>query len=280
VIAAFAFSVLLGGVSFSAKALAPKLERISIAKGFKRMFGVKALVELSKSIAKVVLIVIVAIAWLFYIADDVLRISDMPIGQALLKACWLAAMSLLVVSSALIVGAVIDVPWQLFDYAKKLKMTRQEVRDEMKETDGKPEVRQRIRQLQHEVATRRMMEAVPYADVIITNPTHFAVALSYKEGRMIAPEVVAKGQDLVAARIREIAAEHKVALFSAPPLARALFHSTKVGQKIPAGLYTAVAQVLAYVFQLRDGGVQARSLKPPVPVVDESLYTRRGRTRR
>ncbi len=279
IIAAFAFSVLLGGVSFSGKALAPKLERISIAKGFKRMFGLKALVELSKSLAKVALIVVVAVLWLLHISDEVLRISDMPIGKALLKACWLSAMSLLVVSSALIVGAVIDVPWQLFEYSKKLKMTRQEVRDEMKETDGKPEVRQRIRQLQQEVATRRMMDAVPYADVIITNPTHFAVALSYKEGKMVAPEVVAKGQDLVAARIREIAAEHNVALFSAPPLARSLFHSTKIGHKIPAGLYTAVAQVLAYVFQLRDGGAQARSLTPPVPVVDESLYTRRGRRR-
>ena len=274
--AAFAFSVMLGGVSFSAKAMAPKLERISIPKGFKRMFGVKALVELAKSVAKVGLIVVLAIGWLAYVSDQLLGLSNMPVPAALLQACWLSAATLLVVSTALIAGAVIDVPWQLFDYAKQLRMTRQEVRDENKETEGKPEVRQRIRQLQQEVATRRMMEAVPYADVIITNPTHFAVALSYSEGKVAAPEVVAEGQDLVAARIRELAREHDVALFSAPPLARSLFHSTKIGQQIPAGLYTAVAQVLAYIYQLREGGPQAASLPPPVPEVDESLYTKRG----
>ena len=239
------------------------------------MFGAKALVELAKSIAKVALIIAIALAWLNAIAPEVLRLGDMPVPAALVKAPWLAAMTLLVVSLGLLVGTAIDVPWQLFDYAKKLRMTRQEVRDEHKETEGRPEVRQRIRQLQHEVATRRMMEAVPYADVIITNPTHFAVALSWKEGRMAAPQVVAKGQDLVAARIRELAGEHRVPLFSAPPLARSLFFSTKVGQEIPAGLYTAVAQVLAYIFQLRDLAPGAPRPAPPVPEVDEYRFTRR-----
>ena len=139
------------------------------------------------------------------------------------------------------------------------------------------EVRQRIRQAQQDAANRRMMDAVPYADVIITNPTHFAVALRYDNTRMAAPEVVAKGQDKIAARIREIAAEHDVALFSAPPLARSLFHSTKIGEAIPAGLYSAVAQVLAYIFQLRDPRVDASGLTRPDPDVDETQYTRRGR---
>ncbi len=272
--AAIAFSVMLGGVSFSAKAFAPKLERISPMQGIKRMFGPKAFVELAKSVAKVALIVVIAVAWLNYIATDVMRLSDMPIPVALVKSTWLAGSTLLVVSLGLLVGTAIDVPWQLFSYTKKLKMTRQEVRDEHKETDGRPEVRQRIRQMQQEVATRRMMDAVPYADVIITNPTHFAVALSYEEGRMAAPKVVASGQDLVAARIRELATEHRVPLFSAPPLARSLFFSTKVGTEIPAGLYTAVAQVLAYIFQLRDLAPGAPRPEPPVPEVDEYKFTK------
>ena len=262
VCAAAGFSVILGGATFSAAALKPKLERISIGKGLKRMFGTRSLVELGKSIAKVALTIIVAVLWLRHIRDDLLGLGNMPVAVALAKSGWLALASLAVVSTALIAVAAIDVPWQLFQHAKKLRMTRQEIRDEAKETDGRPEVRQRIRQLQQEVATRRMMDAVPYADVIITNPTHFAVALRYDELRMQAPEVVAKGQDRIAQRIREIAKEHRI------------------GQKIPAGLYTAVAQVLAYIYQLREGGPAARLLVAPVPDVDESLYTRSGRSAR
>ncbi|MEO1594625.1 MAG: flagellar biosynthesis protein FlhB [Pseudomonadota bacterium] len=273
--AAFGFSVMLGGATFSATAFAPKAERINPGKGLKRMFGIKAMVELAKSVAKVALIALIAVAWLTYVGPEVMRLADMPTSAGLVKATWLAAMTLLVVSTGLLVGTAIDVPWQLFDHAKKLRMTRQEVRDEQKETDGRPEVRQRIRQMQQEVATRRMMDSVPYADVIITNPTHYAVALSYQEGRMAAPKVVAKGQDLVAARIREIGDEHRVPLFSAPPLARSLFFSTKIDQEIPAGLYTAVAQVLAYIFQLRDLAPGAQRPEPPVPEVDEYRFTKR-----
>ncbi|MEO0576198.1 MAG: flagellar biosynthesis protein FlhB [Pseudomonadota bacterium] len=280
VIAAIGFSVMLGGASFSFSVIKPKFEKINPAKGLKRMFGLKALIELSKSVAKVALIVTIAVLWLRSLAPEVMRLKDMPMDVAVVKACWLAGLSLLVVSSALIVGAVIDVPWQLYEYSKKMKMTKQEVRDESKETDGRPEVRQRIRQAQQEAANRRMMDAVPYADVIITNPTHFAVALRYDNERMAAPEVVAKGQDNIAAKIREIATEHKVTMFSAPPLARSLYHSTKVGQAIPAGLYTAVAQVLAYIFQLRDPRIDKRSLVRPDPYVDEKRYTRRGQMRR
>ncbi|MEM9172490.1 MAG: flagellar biosynthesis protein FlhB [Pseudomonadota bacterium] len=278
VIAAIGFSVALGGLSFSASAMAPKLSKINPLSGLKRMFGPKALVELAKSVAKTALIVTIAVFWLRYIATDLLRLEQLDTEVALVRATQLAALTLLVVSSGLVVGALIDVPWQLYEYARKLRMTRQEVRDEHKETDGRPEVKQRVRQLQQDIATRRMMDSVPYADVIITNPTHFAVALRYDADKMAAPEVVASGKDLIAAQIRKIATEHKVALFSAPPLARALYFSTKIGQPIPAGLYTAVAQVLAYIFQLRDGIAAGRELTPPVPEVDETHYTR-GRYR-
>jgi len=154
-------------------------------------------------------------------------------------------------SCGLILIAAVDVPFQLWSSKQKLMMTKQEVRDEYKDSEGKPEVKQRIRQLQREMAERRMMQSVPDADVVITNPTHYAVALKYSEGRMRAPRVVAKGADAVAARIRELAAENKVPLLEAPPLARALFRHTELGDEIPATLYAAVAEVLAYVFQLR-----------------------------
>src|SRR5690606_20081147 len=149
--------------------------------------------------------------------------------------------SLLIVSASLVIIAAADVPFQLWNYRKKLRMTRTEVRDEFKETEGRPEVKSRIRMLQQHAATRRMMEAVPAADVVVTNPTHYAVALKYDEHRMSAPRVVAKGSRNMAARIRELAAGSGVPVFSAPPLARALFRSTEVGQEIPAALYNAVA---------------------------------------
>lgn len=269
VIAAIAGSVALGGATFSPAALAPKLERISPLKGLKRMFGMRALIELTKSLAKVALIVVIAATYLWHCLPRLAQLPTMSIEAGLAESMSWIVMAFLATSAALIVGATIDVPWQLFDYARKLKMTRQEVRDENKEVEGRPEVRQRIRQLQQEVASRRMMEAVPYADVIITNPTHFAVALKYDEGRMKAPEVVAKGQDQIAAKIRELGDSHNVTRFEAPPLARALFHSTRIGEAIPIGLYSAVAQVLAYVLQLRAG---VTDVVAPDPRIDETLY--------
>lgn len=281
VIAALGASVLLGGLSFSFKAIAPKAERLNVGKGIKRMFSARAANELLKAVAKFALVAVVSILWLSYITPDVLRLPDEPVSTAIVHAGWMALTSLLVASAALIVVAGLDVPFQLWDYAKKLRMTRQEVRDEQKETDGKPEVKQRIRQMQHDIATRRMMDAVPYADVIITNPTHFAVALRYDETRMDAPEVVAKGQDLIAARIRELGEEHGVPLFSAPPLARSLYHGARIGERIPVGLYTAVAQVLAYLYQLRHvrrhGGPAPDR---PSPDVDETRYVPEAHRRR
>ena len=169
--------------------------------------------------------------------------------------------------------AMADVPFQLWNYKKKLKMTRQQVRDEFKDTEGRPEVKSRIRTLQQQIAARRMMQEVPNADVVITNPSQFAIALKYDEVAMSAPQIVAKGQDLMAARIREIATEHNVPLFAAPPLARALYRSTKIGQQIPVGLYTAVAQVLAYILQIKDVATTGqKTAQPPLPDVDETQY--------
>jgi flagellar biosynthesis protein FlhB len=155
------------------------------------------------------------------------------------------------------------VPWQLYQYTENLKMSRDEIKEEMKQSEGAPEVRGRIRRMQREIARRRMMQDVPKADVVITNPTHFAVALRYDEKRMRAPLVVAKGADLVAARIREIATEHSVPIFEAPPLARALFAGVEIGGEIPTTLYVAVAQVLTYIYQLR--AARTSGARPPEP---------------
>jgi len=183
---------------------------------------------------------------------------------------------------ALIVIAAIDVPYQLWNYTRKLKMTRQEVKQEHKESDGDPLIKGKIRQLQRAAARRRMMSAVPTADVVVTNPTHFAVALKYSEGAMSAPTVVAKGTDAVAARIRELAAENKVPLLEAPPLARALHYNTEIGDEIPEALYTAVAEVLAYVFQLRTYNTRG-GMRPDAPdeldvpkEMDDPLYKRKA----
>jgi flagellar biosynthetic protein FlhB len=185
----------------------------------------------------------------------------------------LCGWSFLASSSALILIAAIDVPFQLWQHAKQLKMTKQEVKDEAKETDGRPEVKGRIRALQQELSQRRMMEAVPEADVVITNPTHYAVALRYDQYNMQAPVVVAKGTDLVAARIRMVADQNSVAIVSAPPLARALYASTDLNREIPAGLYVAVANVLSYVYQLNaiEAGDEIPEQPTDLPIPDEYI---------
>jgi flagellar biosynthetic protein FlhB len=164
----------------------------------------------------------------------------------------------------------VDVPWQLFQHNKQLRMTREEIREEMKQSEGSPEVKGRIRSLQRELARRRMMQEVPKADVIVTNPTHYAVALRYDEKRMRAPIVVAKGSDLVAARIREIATEHRVPIFEAPPLARALHRHVEIGGEIPASLYVAVAQVLTYIYQLKTAKRYGSTVPEP-PAIDPNV---------
>lgn len=272
-LAVFLSATSIGGWSFSLKAAAPKPERMNPIKGIKRVFSANSLNELVKAMAKFLLVGIFSVTWLWYSIDELLGLSREPIKAAIPHALHIAAVSLLVVSCGLIAIALADVPFQLWNYQKKIRMTRQEVRDEFKETEGRPEVKSRIRMLQQQVAARRMMEKVPEADVVITNPTHFAVALKYDEDKMGAPQVIAKGKGLIARRIREIAGEGGVPLFSAPPLARALYRSTKLGQEIPAGLYNAVAQVLAYVFQIdvavRNG---QKPPEPPVPDIDETEF--------
>lgn len=274
-LAAVGSTLMIGGWSFSIAAVGFKAERLSPAKGMKRIFSANALNELVKAMAKFGLIAAIAIAWLWYSADDLLALGRQPPGPAIRQALEICALSLLVVSSGLVLIALADIPFQLWNYQKKIRMTRQEIRDEFKDTEGRPEVKSRIRMLQQSVANRRMMTEVPTADVVITNPTHYAVALKYDDKTMGAPRVVAKGQDLVARRIRELALEAKVPLFSAPPLARALHRSTRLGQEIPAALYTAVAQVLAYIYQVNEA-VKAGRPRPaaPVPAVDESPAVR------
>ncbi|NNL54991.1 MAG: flagellar biosynthesis protein FlhB, partial [Woeseia sp.] len=271
--AVFASATLIGGWSFSVKAFAFKGERMSPIKGLKRIFSLNSVIELVKAIGKFALVGLIAVLWLWWSIDELLALGRQPVGAAIQTAIEICGVSLLVVSTGLIVIAMIDVPFQLHSYRKKLKMTRTEVRDEFKETEGRPEVKGRIRQLQRQAAQRRMMADIPTADVVITNPTHFAIALKYDDEGNGAPRVVAKGKGLIAAKIREIATHHRVPLFSAPPLARALYRSTELGQEIPAALYTAVAQVLAYIFQIRDAALPPHKWPTrPTPDVDESQF--------
>jgi flagellar biosynthesis protein FlhB len=251
ILAAAMAPLALGGWSFSTEALAPKFERLSPASGFKRMFSTMAVVELLKSLAKFGVVALVAVIVLSKNTGELLALGSEPTNQAILHAFALCGQAFIAMCCGLLVIAGIDVPFQLWQYSKKLKMTREEIRQEMKESEGSPEVKGRIRQIQQEMAKRRMMQEVPKADVVITNPTHFAVALRYDDKRMRAPIVVAKGVDEVAAKIREVAGEHKVPLFEAPPLARALYRHVDLNGEIPQRLYVAVAQVLTYVFQLR-----------------------------
>ncbi|MBY4675958.1 flagellar biosynthesis protein FlhB [Marinobacterium arenosum] len=250
-LAALISPIALGGWIFSGQALAPKLNRINPLSGLKRMFSVKALVELAKALAKFLLVGTFGVFSLWMIKDDLLALGSSDIRTAMGDAVELVMWVFLVMSLSLILIAAIDVPYQIYEYTKKLKMTLQEIKDEMKNTEGKPEVKGRIRQLQREIAQRNMMGAVPEADVVITNPTHYSVALKYDTSVSDAPIMVAKGADFVALKIREVAREHEVPILTAPPLARAIYYSTEIGEQIPDGLFMAVAQVLAYVYQLR-----------------------------
>ncbi|WP_173497649.1 flagellar biosynthesis protein FlhB [Shewanella sp. ISTPL2] len=276
VVVAFIGNVSLGGINFSTQAMMPKASKMSPLAGFKRMFGVQALVELTKGIAKFSVVAFSAYFLLsFYFNDIMLLSSDHLPGNVYHALDLLVWMFILLCSSILFI-VVIDVPFQLWNHNKQLKMTKQEVKDEYKDTEGKPEVKGHIRQMQRELAQRRMMAEVPNADVIVVNPEHFAVAIKYDVQRSAAPFVIAKGVDDVAFKIREIARAHNIAIVSAPPLARAIYHTTKLDQQIPEGLFTAVAQILAYVFQLRQYQ-KGRGRKPiPVPlnqpIPDELKY--------
>lgn len=259
-------SVAVGGWLFSGEALQPKFSRMDPLQGIKRMFSAHALVELLKALAKFVVILLVALAVLKADQDDLLAIANESVESAIMHSILVTGWSLLWMACGLILIAAVDVPFQLWDSKQKLMMTKQEVKDEYKDSEGKPEVKSKIRQLQRQMAERRMMQQVPEADVVITNPTHFAVALKYDPAKGNAPVMLAKGGDFLALKIREIAQEHKVTLLESPALARAVYYSTEVDQEIPAGLYLAVAQVLAYVYQLKQ--FRAGKGKRPGPLPD------------
>ena len=271
VAAAVLASVALGGFQVSSEALRFDLGKLSPLRGMQRIVSLHGLVELVKALAKFVFLGGVAALLVWTEFEHFVLLGKMEVEAALAKTADLLGWTTLVVASSAILLALVDVPFQLWDYKRQLKMTQQEVRDELKDTEGRPEVRSRIRQLQREVARRRMMEEVPKADVIVTNPTHFAVALRYDAGHMQAPVLVAKGTELVAANIRKIGQAHAVPVVEAPSLARALYFNVELGDPIPAGLYLAVAKLLAYVFQLRaarEEGGAAPGL-PDFPVPDE-----------
>lgn len=277
VAAALASPFFLGSWNFSFKALTPDLERLNPLKGLTRLVSWSGLLELVKGVAKASLIGGVAAAVLWGQRGEILALLGQSLDAGLLNAGRLVNYSYLVIVLSMLLIVAIDVPFQLWQYHDKLKMTKEEVRQESKEMEGNPEVKGRIRSLQREAARRRMMAAVPTADVIVTNPTHFAVALAYKSG-MGAPKVVAKGMGEIAQKIRSIGAEHGVPLLEAPPLARALYRHGELDQEIPAKLYAAVAEVLAYVYQLvrwrQLGGnypVPPRDIPVPADMVPEAI---------
>ena len=270
VIATLASPFLLHGWLFSTKALVPKFNRLNPLSGIKRMFSSHGLIELVKALGKAGLLGSMA-AWLIWSnLDAIFSLSLESPTLAIQHMGDIIGKIFLFVSATMIFIVVIDLPYQIWSHFNKLKMTKEELRQESKESEGDPHLKARIRSQQREVARRRMMSEIPTADVVVTNPTHYAVALKYSEGKMRAPRVVAKGADAVAARIREMAAEHNVPMLEAPPLARALFRHTELGDEIPATLYAAVAEVLAYVFQLRhfqkEGGAYPNApTELPVP---------------
>ena len=250
-LAAFFAPMALSGWSFSTQAVAFKWSKLDPIKGIKRVFSMKGLMELFKALAKFVLVMTIAVLILWSQSEMYMMLGVKSVEPAIAQAGNLLMWAFILLSCATILVAAIDVPFQLWDHAKQLKMTLQEVKDEYKQTEGNPEMKRKVRETQMAMAEKRMMEEVPKADVIITNPTHYAVALKYDQAKSGAPIVVAKGQDLVAAKIRSLAYSNNVPLVEAPPLSRALFYSAEINDEVPAGLYLAVAQVLAYVYQLR-----------------------------
>ena len=274
-LAAIVGPIALGGWLFSTKSLSPKLDRMNPISGIKRMFSLKSLVELFKSIAKVLLVGVAAYVLLLIMQDAILGLSREGLQRGVAHSLNLTIQATIILAAVTIAIAAIDIPFQIHEHVKKIKMSRQDVKDEMKDTEGKPEVKSRIRQLQMEMSQRRMMDAVPDADVVITNPTHFSVALKYDPNNMETPILVAKGVDHLALKIREIANLHSIEFVEAPPLARAIYYTTEVESEIPEGLFIAVAQVLAYIFQLREfrkGKGDRPNLPRDIKVPDDMVF--------
>jgi flagellar biosynthetic protein FlhB len=273
VLAALIAPASIGGWNFSTQAIGVKFEKLDPLKGLKRIFGPQGLIELAKALGKFILIGIISTLILWNIRDRLLTLGQQDVEVALSALGYIVVWGFLAISSSLILIALIDVPFQHWNHIRQLKMTKQELKDESKESDGNPEVKGRIRRLQIEMSQRRMMQDIPKADVIITNPTHYAVALQYDQSGPGAPVVIAKGADLIAQQIREVGQANNVPVLSAPPLTRAIYFSTEIGDEIPSGLYIAVAQVLAFVFQLRRyntrGGNKPYINPEDLPIPDE-----------
>lgn len=267
-LAALIAPALIGGLSFTGSNLQPKFDKLNPITGLGRMVSAQALVELVKGLLKIVLVGLVTYLLLRSRFDQIRALVTLPLLPATEQATGLVVSTLIWLCASLILIVALDVPYQLWDYKRQLKMTLQEIKDEMRDSEGKPEVKSRIRGLQYEMSQKRMMEQVPQADVVLTNPTHYAVALKYDQDSMGAPRLVAKGGDLIAARIRNQALAAGVPLLSIPPLTRALYYSTKLDREIPPGLYTAVAQVLAYVYQLRIATTAGTAKPAPPQTVD------------
>ena len=267
-----------GGYLFSLKSILPKFSKLSLLSGFKRMFGAHAAIELLKSILKFTLVAVVLWSLVSRQMTQMMELGQMALEPALAASGWMIAESSLWLSLSLLIIALIDAPFQRYSFIKKMRMTKQEVKDEMKDMEGRPEVKQQIRRRQREMANNRMLQKVKDADVVITNPEHFAVALSYDPTGDGAPILLAKGSDHMAARIREEAQKNGVEIFAAPPLARALYFSTETDHPVPEALYLAVAQVIAYVFSLADvrPGVEAM-LKPQPKVPVSMLFDASGK---
>ena len=270
-VVAIAASGVTGGFHFSAKAFAPKFSKLSPISGVKRMFGTHALVELIKAIGKFSVVSLV-LWWLInrYLVE-LMRLANMGLEPALGATGEMIMQSVIWLTLSLLVIAAIDAPYQRWSYFKKLRMTKQEIKDEMKDSEGRPEVKQQIRRRQREMSNARMIAKVKDADVVITNPEHFAVALSYDPTADGAPILLAKGADHIAARIREEARQNGVEMFSSPQLARALYFTTEVDQPIPESLYHAVAPVIAYVFSLAQVRPGVEPMAKPNPEVPPSM---------
>ncbi|MAJ39649.1 MAG: flagellar biosynthesis protein FlhB [Pseudoalteromonadaceae bacterium] len=276
VIAAFIGNTLLGGFNFSWEAAAPKPSKMSPMKGFKRMFGPQAAIELVKSILKFALVAIFAVFLIQTFFDEILHLSIESAPSNIIHALEILSWMFLGLSCTLVIIAAIDAPYQSYNHNKQLKMTMQEIKDEYKNSEGDPQIKARIRQTQRQMSQRRMMQDVPDADVIVTNPTHYSVALKYDTERAGAPIVLAKGIDEMAMQIRKIAKGNEVPIVESPMLTRALYHTAEIGQQIPDQLFTAVAQVLAYVFQLKrfkkGRGKRPIPLKSKLPIPDDFKY--------
>jgi flagellar biosynthetic protein FlhB len=273
-----AFSGLVGGYNFSFKAVSPKLNKLNPLTGLKRIFSMRSIVELLKALLKFLLVGGVAFLLITESVDDFAQISLMSLRPGLSSSAEIIAAAFFIVACGLIVIAAIDAPYQIYQHSQKLKMSLKEVKDERKETDGSPEVKQKIREKQRQASFARMMEAVADADVVITNPEHFAIALSYDPTAEEPPKVVAKGADLVALRIIERSKEEGVPLFESPMLARALYFTTELDQFIPEPLFEAVAQVIAYIFNLSTTQSAVKNSRPTPRVPDDMLFDSEGRS--